>query len=130
MTKKYTAREVQDALQDLTWEEKYESFFDYVDGKYTRLSKSIMKTAEMEFEWREAEGSVGKVYDVLGGVEVVASDPGGEGHGESIWVVVRVNETGQLFRIEGYYASYGDGSQYDGELREVKAQERTVIVYE
>lgn len=135
----YTAREVQDALESYTWGEDYVYYEYEYDAERRYVPKKDAKgneiirdqgTYQREFSWSEAEDSVGHVFDVLGGVEVVASDAGGEGHGENIWTVVRVNETGQLFRIDGYYASYGEGSVYDGYLREVKAQERTVIVYE
>lgn len=137
----YTAVEVQDALENLTWTEYYpvykrsETPNAWGVRNYAKDDKGALiveRTEEytQEFSWSEAENMVGHVYDVLGGVEVVASDPGGEGHGENIYTVVRVNETGQLFRIDGYYASYGDGSVYDGHLRPVNAIERMVMVYE
>lgn len=138
--KKFTAREVQDALEGLTWTEEHPVYKrdDSVPGWFKPYKRDEngnrvvdhMESYTYEFEWGEAERNVGHTYDVLGGVTVVASDPGGEGHGENIWVVVRTDETGQTFRIDGYYASYGDGSQYDDVLREVRAQEKTVIVYE
>jgi len=133
----YTAREVQDALEDHTWVETHDVYKRGGPGEsyWARDPKTGDLIVEgthdytYEFSWSEAEDMVGHTYDVLGGVEIVASDPGAEGHGENIWTVVRVNETGQLFRIDGYYASYGDGSVYDGDLYPVKAEERTVVVY-
>lgn len=138
----YTAREVQEALEGYEWTETTEVYkredkpdkYGYrpyaKDPETGNLIVEGTQQYTCEFSWSEAEDMVGHTFDILGGVTVVASDPGGEGHGENIWTVVRVNETGQLFRIDGYYASYGDGSVYDGHLREVKAQERKVIVYE
>lgn len=135
----YTAREVQDALEAHTWDEDYVHYDYHYDAEGRYVTKKDENgdnvildqgTYTDEFSWSEAEDSVGHVYDVLGGVEVIQSDPGGEGHGENIHVVVRVNETGQLFRIDGCYSSYGDGSVYDDYLRSVNAYERTVIVYE
>lgn len=137
----YTAAEVQEALENLTWKESYpvykisETRSEWGGRVYERDENGALvveRTEDytQEFSWSEAEDMVGHTFDILGGVTVVASDPGGEGHGENIWTVIRVDETGQLFRIDGYYASYGEGSVYDGHLREVKAQERKVIVYE
>lgn len=137
----YTAREVQDALEAYTWTQTHEIYkrgepngaYGYRPYLTDEKGQYIVEGTEdytCEFSWSEAEDSVGHVYDVLGGVEVIQSDPGGEGHGENIHVVVRVNETGQLFRIDGCYSSYGDGSVYDDYLRSVNAYERTVIVYE
>lgn len=60
-------------------------------------------------------------------VEFVASDTGGEGHGESVWVVVKIGD--QLFRKPGYYASHY-GTDWDGTLEEVQVVERTVTFYE
>jgi hypothetical protein len=134
----YTATEVQEALENLTWVKAHnvykrggpgESYWAR-DPQTGQLIVEGTEDVTYEFSWSEAEDSVGHVYDVLGGVEVVQSDPGGEGHGENIHIVVRVNETGELFRIDEFYSSYGDGSVYDDRLRVVNAYERTVIVYE
>ena len=136
---KYTAAEVAEALESYTWLTPYKHYkYDYdADRVYTQVldgeGNPIVEEEgeyESEFSWSEAEDRVGHMYDVLGGVEVVASDPGGEGHGESIWVVIRVKETDQYFRNDGWYASFGEGSVYDGELYEVTPQEKTVVVYE
>lgn len=117
----YTAREVQQALENHTWTfgtTSYDENWRVIPGK--------TETYTAEFEWFEAEDSVGQVYNVLGGVKVVDSDPGGEGHGENIFIVFQAVETDQYFRIDGYYASYGDGSLYDGDMYEVRPFEKTV----
>jgi hypothetical protein len=137
MTEKFTAAEVQSALENLQWEEPYVHYkYDRIDGLYQRVKNpdgtfvvESEGTYEIDFDWSVAEDEVGRVYDVLGGVEVVQSDPGGEGHGEEIYVVVKTLATGQFFRIDGYYASYGDGSVYEGTLREAFPEQRTITVY-
>lgn len=51
---------------------------------------------------------------------------GGEGQGDSLWVVFRVGD--QLFRKSGYYNSW-DGGYFDGDLEEVEPYEVTVTRY-
>lgn len=51
----------------------------------------------------------------LGPVSVEESDRGGEGHGEGIYVVFRLDGydgSTQYFRVDGYYASW-DGENWD-----------------
>jgi hypothetical protein len=60
-------------------------------------------------------------------LEVVEAEPGGEGHGEEVWIVVKVGD--QLFKKDGYYASHY-GTDWDGSFREVKAQQKYVTVYQ
>lgn len=74
-------------------------------------------------------GSEGKIPG-LGYVKLV-DEYGGEGQGEEYWVVFSVSdgEVTRLFRMDGYYASYC-GSEFDGELKEVQARQKTVTVYE
>lgn len=61
----------------------------------------------------------------FGAFEVVKSF-GGEGKGDSAWVVIRAG--GRLFRKDGYYASY-DGAEFDGEFTEVEEYQKTVTAY-
>lgn len=117
----YDAREVQNALENYAWEFEaatYDSNWKIIPGK--------TETHTAEFEWSYAEDSVGHTYDVLGGVKVVDSDPGGEGHGEDIHIVFQTVDTDQYFLINGSYYSYGDGSVYDGDMFEVRPFERTI----
>jgi hypothetical protein len=58
---------------------------------------------------------------------VIDGESGGEGSGESIWVVFRVGS--QYFRKSGYYASY-DGSNWDGDVQEVTRRQLTVSTWE
>lgn len=55
---------------------------------------------------------------------------GGEGQGDKLWAVfsVKTGDETQYFRMSGWYASY-DGFNWDGDLEEVKAQEKTIIVW-
>lgn len=46
-----------------------------------------------------------------------------------MYVVLRSERTGQLFRKEGWYQSHS-GSEWDGDVYEVQAREKTVTVYE
>ncbi len=46
-----------------------------------------------------------------------------------MYVVIRSERTGQLFRKDGWYQSHS-GSEWDGDLYEVKPVERTVVFYE
>lgn len=57
---------------------------------------------------------------------VVEEDTGGEGHGEYVFVVIRVGD--QLFRKEGYYASHY-GTDWDGTFEEVEAFQKKVTDY-
>ena len=79
--------------------------------------------------WRELK--YGTPVDVkLQGERVTLTtvdDYGGEGKGDDLWVVFTAGT--QLFRKSGYYAS-GYGYEWDGELEEVRAVEKTIIVYE
>ena len=65
-------------------------------------------------------------------IEKVEFDTGGEGHGEDIYMVVKTTDIDgveQYWRKDGYYVSY-DGSNWDGDFREVKPVERVVTFYE
>lgn len=81
-----------------------------------------------ELDWilrdgtRETLTVNGEKYDL----ELVEADTGGEGHGEYVFVVVKVGD--QLFRKEGYYASHY-GTDWDGDFEEVEAYEKTVTDY-
>lgn len=56
---------------------------------------------------------------------------GGEGQGDTAWVVVKATRGDEVkfFRKDGYYASY-DGFTWDGAFAEVTPKEKTVTVYE
>jgi len=92
------------------------------------------------------EGEVDSWYDVEEGfdyknqsfvidgvkIEKAEFDTGGEGHGEDIYMVFKTTDADgnvQYWRKDGYYASY-DGSNWDGDFREVRPVERVVTYYE
>ena len=87
-------------------------------------------------DWAELEGDDPTNVPGLGLVTVEKAF-GGEGMGDQLWIVFKVvmdtnTEDGfvRWFRKPGYYSSYGDGGDYDGDLYEVTPKEKTVTVYE
>ena len=65
----------------------------------------------------------GETYEV----EVLDADTGHEGHGESIYCVVKVGD--EVFRKTGYYASH-HGDEWDGQFKKVRGVEKTITVWE
>lgn len=55
------------------------------------------------------------------------ADHGGMDRGSDRWVVFKLGD--QLFKKSGYYASHY-GTDWDGELREVKPVQKTITVFE
>lgn len=81
-------------------------------------------------DWYELTYSGGEAFDTDAGVlQVVDTQGGHEGEGEHAHIVICATETDQYFRIDGYYSSY-EGTEWDGELREVQLVERMVKFYE
>lgn len=131
MTKEYTAEEVEEALENHTWPFTYTKYeYGYNEqGQYARIGEGKEVTDTAEFSWSEVGEHAKFEGTAVGDVEVVEVDEGGEGHGEDIHVVLRVVETGQLFRKNGsYYSHYGE--EWDGRLFPVKAVTREVVFYE
>ncbi len=62
----------------------------------------------------------------LGEAERVTTHGGGEGDGEYMDVIFKIGD--QLFRKTGYHNSW-DSNDWDGELEEVEAFEKTVTDY-
>lgn len=123
----YTYSEVADALENVTWKRSYIPS-KFVNGRYVEGTEADRVFYDEEFEWSQADE-----YDVIpteiGDIKIIEADTGGEGHGEDISVVIYVEDTGQFFKKEGCYRSY-DGSEWDGDLREVSPVERMVMFYE
>ncbi len=100
--------------------------------KYTAedIEQKIIESDRSEHEYNDVldelywENKEVKVNDVT--LSYVASG-GGEGDGAQKWVVFKVGE--QLFRMIGYYSSWGD-DEWDGNLEEVKAIQVEVTEYE
>ncbi len=70
-------------------------------------------------------------HPLLGTVKVVQNVGGGEGAGETRYIVFRIeDESGvRFFQMNGYYMSY-DGSHFDGPFVEVTPKQKTITVYE
>lgn len=102
-----TAARVQEAL---------EHYFDREDAEFC--------------SWYELKQGDGGYVPGLGEVAYVA-DYGGEGQGEEYWVVFSVTDgdVTRHFRMDGSYASYY-GAEFDGDLREVTPQQKTITVWE
>lgn len=65
------------------------------------------------------------------GTLTYTEDYGGEGQGDSYWVVFSLQdaETKRYFKKDGWYQSYA-GGELDGDLQEVTPKAATVIVWE
>jgi hypothetical protein len=102
----YTAAEVEAAIDAGDDAGEFEKWYDFED----KGSKNILTLRGEEIE-----------------VETIADDCGGEGHGENVWLVIKVGD--QLFEKTGYYASHY-GTDWDGDFTEVHPVEKTITVYE
>jgi hypothetical protein len=80
------------------------------------------------WQWVKYEGGTG-TRDGLTAERV--AEYGGEGDGDQYWVVISITDglTTRHFRKNGWYASY-DGGYLDGDTSEVKAKEKTIVVFE
>lgn len=77
-----------------------------------------------EFRWEGPDSIIldGETYPV----KIVDTYGGGEGQGEVVFVVFTVGD--RMFKKNGYYASHY-GTDWDGDLVEVEAFEKTVTDY-
>ena len=81
---------------------------------------------EEDFSWGELKYSDDLEY---GDVKLTTVDShGGEGEGDSAWIVFRLNDSEQLFMKDGYYASHY-GFDWDGDVYEVEKYQRVVDDY-
>lgn len=104
---------------------------EQVEDALSRALNDAYDTDPDDLSWDEVNevlGYRGTLMTPLGEFRGIA-DEGGEGQGDHIEFVFRVEDTGQLFKKEGYYASHY-GTDWDGPFREVHAVERTVTFYE
>jgi hypothetical protein len=112
------------------WRSKYdgsfndflvENYFDGEEDDVDFLSASLWQ--ELKYEGGEGtrDGWTGKKV----------ADHGGEGEGDQYWMVVSLSDgtDTRYFRMDGWYASY-HGGELDGDVYEVRPQERVVVVYE
>jgi hypothetical protein len=113
-----TSAEVQDLLEAEydPYPEGHEQHGDPVSG---------------EDVWHEWEKFESRDVPGLGKVTVVEHVGGGEGEGERLYKVVRVEGDPygvRYFQMDGWYMSY-DGSHYDGDLFEVEPVETVVTIW-
>lgn len=108
----YTAEKVQEAVSEL----EGDGFEDPKDYGYSNVFEFI----KGEEESVDVPG-IGKLEWV--------EDYGGEGQGDDYWVVFKTVETGQFWRVDGWYASH-HGGELDGSVYEVEPKEVTVTQYE
>jgi hypothetical protein len=120
-----TAREVQNAIE--SYNEQVETYNEENKDAWrepfaqTLIDGSVYNPETKKYEDVKVE------LDGLGEVTLVDSKPGQEGGGEDIWIVFHVGN--QLFKLTGWYGSW-DGSNWDeGDVFEVVAEEKIVVVY-
>lgn len=104
-------------------QELMEEHFEYVQENWKNDVDGIES-------WHELKWGASAAVEGLGHVTRVAHY-GGEGKGEEYWVAFSVTE-GDItrhFRMDGGYASYS-GGEFDGDLREVWPQQKTITVWE
>jgi hypothetical protein len=76
-------------------------------------------------------GSAGVEISGLGNVVHLDSYLGAVDQGNSTWMVVKVEGQDTMYRITGYYSSYGEDSwRHTGSIEEVTQVEKTIFVYE
>lgn len=109
----YSTRQVMDALMNT------EYAYDDEDRDYYGR----------EFNWGDFSWGAREALSTDVGVVRVVDQTGGEGQGDHAHIVFTTENTGQYFRIDGYYSSY-EGTDWDGELREVHRVTREVVFYE
>jgi len=76
-------------------------------------------------------GDMGVNIPGLGNVIHLDSYLGAEDEGNSTWLVVKIEGDDSLYRITGYYDSYGgDSWRHTGSIEQVVPVEKTIIIYE
>jgi hypothetical protein len=79
--------------------------------------------------WTEAKYSDPSTVDGL--TAKVEATYGGEGMGDEYWMVLSITDGAltRYFRMDGWYASYGNGGELDGDPYEVSPKEKVITVY-
>jgi hypothetical protein len=122
----YTAREVEEALEAVTY--TVQGYYDKT--QFHDVEFSWYGLEDTFYHFRENDDEEGMIPTSIGKVSLVelggTTDYDSSG---SLHAVIKVEDTGQLFRKDGWYQSHC-GSEWDGEFREVQAVTKTVVVYE
>lgn len=92
-------------------------------GDYYKVQNAIV---EELWEWTDGGGRTKSFEIPSGTVTLVEDHGGGEGDGETRFIVIKVGE--QLFQYNGYYSSW-DGTEWDDDLYEVEPYDVTVTQY-
>ncbi|WP_040828957.1 hypothetical protein [Nocardia jiangxiensis] len=127
----YTAKQVEDAIAKWQAAEDDEDY-DH-DGEYVNWDAFEEKLTDWGWEdgtYRTKLCSF-EIPD-LGMLTALVVDGGGEGHGEyteMVFGITAPDGAEQVFRKEGYYASF-HGGDWDGDLFEVFPVDRVVRFYE
>jgi hypothetical protein len=120
-----TAREVQTAIEaynEQVYKYNNENANSWREGfVQTLLDGTVYNPQTQKFDELKAE------LPGLGEVTLVDSKPGQEGGGEDIWVVFLIGD--QLFKLTGWYGSWDGSNWEEGEVFEVVAEEKIVVVY-
>lgn len=113
--------------------ENHEFVYEGIRSKYYgELAGQPYRDVETGWDQWEEVGSEGERVDGLGLVHLIEDFGGGEGSGETRYLVFSVtSEDGseRFFKKNGYYASH-DGSYFDGSFDEVVPVRKTITVYE
>lgn len=109
----YTAEFLDEKVKEFEASDAYESPYTYSEG-------SIYEDLKNEEESSFDVPGIGKIEFV--------DEYGGEGQGDDYWVVFKTTETGQYWRVDGWYASH-HGGELDGDAYEVFPEEVTVTQY-
>lgn len=81
---------------------------------------------ETDYYWDDIDEDAEIDLKGFGKLEFV-EDFGGEGQGDTMWVVFKVQD--RYFRKTAYYDSW-NGASWDSSLEEVEPKEKVITVYE
>lgn len=115
--------------------ESYEFFSPARDYTYTNHKGEQVThhyEARTDSGWDMVEEYAGgDGYDLPIGHLTLIDSFGGEGQGDSYWMVLRLTQgdVERTFKMDGWYASH-DGGYYDGPFTEVKPVQKMITVWE
>lgn len=120
-----TATQVQSAIEAYN-EKVYETNEKEPENWRENFAQALLDGKEWNSQTKEYE-DVTVELDGFGAVTLVDSKPGFEGGGEDIWIVFLVGD--QLFKLTGWYGSWDGSNWEEGDVFEVVAEEKVVVVY-